>query len=472
MIPVILSGGSGTRLWPVSRKTHPKQFWPLAGNSSMLQATCQRLPNQPSMQSPIVICNKEHRFFVAHQLEELGLEDSAILLEPCGRNTAPAAAVAALHSQAAGDDPVLLILPADHVIEDVETFQHTLKQGEAFAEQGKLVTFGIVPDHPETGYGYIQGGAVLDAENHAMSIDRFVEKPDRETAESYVRSGDYFWNSGMFMFRASRFLEELEKQAPDMLDACRGAYAKARHDEDFIRLDSTAFCASPSDSIDYAVMEHTREGVVLPLDAGWNDVGSWSALWEIGGKDDQGNVIIGDVIALDSSQCYLRSENRLLATVGVHDLVVVDTPDATLIAAKSEVQKVKDIVNRLNDEQRHEIDIHARVHRPWGCYQGIDHAERYQVKRISVKPGASLSLQMHHHRAEHWIVVRGTARVTRGDETFLLSENQSTYIPLGEQHRLENPGQIPLEIIEVQSGSYLGEDDIVRFEDIYGRDQK
>ncbi len=472
MIPVILSGGSGTRLWPVSRKTHPKQFWPLASNVSMLQETCQRLPDDEQVLAPIVICNQDHRFFVAHQLEELKLRQAAIILEPCGRNTAPATAIAALHARAdTDDDPVLLVLPADHVIENLAAFHRILTAGEALARSGQLVTFGIVPTGPETGYGYIQGGEAIDAESSALSISRFVEKPDRETAESYVASGNFYWNSGMFMFKASRFLEELGTFAPEILAAAEKAYREARHDMDFIRLQPDSFCASPAESIDYAVMEHTQSGVVLPLDAGWNDVGSWSALWEIADKDAAGNVAIGDVIALESENCYLRSENRLLAAVGIHDLVIVDTPDATLIAPRDEVQKVKDIVAHLNEEQRHEIDIHARVHRPWGCYQGIDHAERYQVKRISVKPGASLSLQMHHHRAEHWIVVRGTAKVTRGEQSFLLTENQSTYIPLGEQHRLENPGRIPLEIIEVQSGSYLGEDDILRFEDVYGRNE-
>ena len=446
----------------------------------MLQETCQRLSQHKLAEIPIIVCNTDHRFFVAHQLENLGLDSASIILEPLGRNTAPATAVAALHAlnTTKGDekyDPVLLILPADHVITDIPTFHQVLEQGERLAEDGHLVTFGIVPTGPETGYGYIQGGSGIGTETDGPAparIQRFVEKPDKTTAEGYVASGDYFWNSGMFMFRASRFLEELGKFAPDMLEAAKAAYGKAVHDMDFIRLDAEAFSQSPSDSIDYAVMEHTQNGVVIPLDAGWDDVGSWSALWEIGEKDAAGNVTMGDVLTLDSNNCYLRSDDRLLATVGIDDLVVIETPDVVMVSPRDQVQKVKDLVSQLSDRQRQEVDIHAQVHRPWGCYQGIDRAERYQVKRISVRPGASLSLQMHHHRAEHWIVVNGTARVTCGDKTFILSENESTYIPIGETHRLENPGQIPLDIIEVQSGSYLGEDDIVRFEDVYGRNDE
>lgn len=471
MIPVILSGGSGTRLWPISRKSHPKQFWPLVSETSMLQETCNRLGGA-AIQEPIVVCNEEHRFFVAQQLQESGYQSPGILLEPAGRNTAPAAAAAALHAlaQNSGEDPVLLVLPADHVILDTGRFHAALKRAEALAQAGHLVTFGIVPGYPETGYGYIQGGGTLAEDAAARQIERFVEKPDLATAGTYVKSGDYFWNSGMFIFRASVYLEELERHAPQMLEACREAYAEGEQDLDFTRLDEQAFRNCPSDSIDYAVMEHTRCGAVIPLDAGWSDVGSWLALWEIGDQDEQGNVVHGDVLALECRNSYLRSEGRLLATLGVEDLVVVDTPDVVLVAHRSQAQQVKEIVNHLSDQQRHEIEIHARVHRPWGCYQGIDKADRYQVKRITVNPGASLSLQKHNHRAEHWIVVKGTARVTRGDETFLLTENQSTYIPIGELHRLENPGKIPLELIEVQSGSYLGEDDIERFDDRYGRE--
>ncbi len=469
MIPVILSGGSGTRLWPVSRKTHPKQFWPLASEQSMLQETCKRLDGCADMKNTIVLCNDAHRFFVAHQLEEMGLDEAAIILEPTGRNTAPATAVAALHalSSATEDDPVLLVLPADHIIGDIPRFHQALAEGEKQAKAGRLVTFGIVPTGPETGYGYIK--AARAPAGVAMPIERFVEKPDHATAEAYLAAGNYFWNSGMFMFRASIYLRELESLAPDIFRASKLAYDQARRDPDFIRLDRDGFEACPSDSIDYAVMEHTDNAVVIPLDAQWNDVGSWSALWEVGEKDSNGNVTRGDVLAIDTHNSFLHAESRLLAVMGIDDLVVVETPDVVMVVPRDQVQRVKELVNHLSNEQRHEIDIHAIVHRPWGCYQGIDSAERYQVKRITVKPGASLSLQMHHHRAEHWIVVKGTAKVTCGDKTFLLSENESTYIPLGHKHRLENPGQIPLEIIEVQSGSYLGEDDIVRFQDIYGR---
>lgn len=472
MIPVILSGGSGTRLWPVSRKTHPKQFWPLLSERSMLQETCNRLENYDGIQSPIVVCNEEHRFFVAHQLQTGTLGNPAIILEPAGRNTAPAVAVAAFHAlqnTADGEDPILLVLPADHVIEDITSFHAALAKAEQLAQAGHLVTFGIVPTAAETGYGYIQGGKSLDKLPEAMRISRFVEKPDQETAERYLDSGEYFWNSGMFVFQASAYLNALEQFAPEMLAATCRACEQSQADADFIRLDKTAFVSCPSDSIDYAVMEHTDSGVMIPLDAGWSDVGSWSALWEIGDKDENNNVIVGDVLAQDSTACYLRSDNRLLATLGIEDIMVVDTHDVVLVAHKGRVQEVKKLVEQLSKEQRQEINIHALVHRPWGCYQGIDRADRYQVKRITVTPGAQLSLQMHHHRAEHWIVVKGTARVTCGKETFILSENQSTYIPIGELHRLENPGKIPLEIIEVQSGSYLGEDDIERLDDVYGR---
>ncbi len=467
MIPVILSGGSGTRLWPLSRKTHPKQFWPLVSDASLLQETCRRTDGLAE-RDPVVVCNEAHRFFVAEQLQQAGYQNADILLEPVGRNTAPAAAVAAVHL--AGEaDPVLLVLPADHAIGDLDGFRQALTAGEALARAGHLVTFGIQPHRPETGYGYIKAGAALDGDAGAFQIDRFVEKPDQATAESYLQQGGYYWNSGMFMFRASVFLDELARFEPAMVEAARQAVAGARRDLDFIRLDAAAFETSPADSIDYAVMEKTDRGVVLPIDVGWSDVGAWSALWEIGERDEQGNVTRGDVLALESRNNYLRSEHRLLAVLGVDDLVVVDTPDVVLVTRRDRAQDVKNLVERLSEDQRAETEIHARVYRPWGCYQGIDQADRYQVKRISVKPGARLSLQKHYHRAEHWIVVRGSALVTRGDETFLLTENQSTYIPVGEIHRLENPGKIPLEIIEVQSGAYLGEDDIERLDDEYGR---
>ena len=474
MIPVILSGGSGTRLWPVSRKSHPKQFWPLVSEASLLEETCRRLDGQGDTESPIVVCNEEHRFFVAHQLQRQGVEGAAIILEPAGRNTAPAVAVAALHaleSHRGGNenDPVLAVFPADHTVQDNAAFLQALAAGKDLALRGHLVTFGIVPSYPETGYGYIQGGTPSADDPVALPVERFVEKPDLATAEAYVAAGDFFWNSGMFMFRASRFLDELKRHAPGIAAGAEQAYRAAGRDLDFVRLDPELFSACPSDSVDYAVMERTDAAVVVPLDAGWNDVGAWSALWEIGARDPDGNVKEGDVLTLDSHNCYLRSEGRLIATVGVDDHVVVETPDVVLVAHRDKVQDVKTLVERMREQQRSEVEVHSRVYRPWGCFQGIDRADRYQVKRITVNPGASISLQMHHHRAEHWIVVKGTARITRGDETFLLSEDQSTYIPIGEKHRLENPGQIPLEIIEVQSGTYLGEDDIVRFEDLYGR---
>jgi len=470
MIPVILSGGSGTRLWPLSRSTHPKQFWPLVSETSLLQDTCRRVAGHPDSLPPIVLCNQEHRFFVADQLQQLGLQEPAILLEPAGRNTAPAVAAAAFHALASrpGEDPLLAVFPADHVINDTAALHSALSLARKLGLEGRLVTFGIRPHYPETGYGYIQGGAPI-GEGPARLIRRFVEKPDRALAASYLQSGEYLWNSGMFVFRASRYLAELKANAPLIHAQAELAYHRASRDLDFIRLDAEAFQACPGDSIDYAVMEHTRQGAVIPLDAGWNDVGSWSALWEMGSKDEAGNVQQGDVVAVDAQDCYLRGENRLLAALGVRDLVVVDTPDVVLVADRARVQEVKQLVTRLSQAQREECDIHARVHRPWGCYQGIDRGERYQVKRVTVKPGASLSLQRHQQRAEHWVVVRGTARVTRGEETFLLSENQSTYIPIGVKHRLENPGDSPLEIVEVQSGGYLGEDDIQRFDDRYGR---
>ena len=473
IIPVILSGGSGTRLWPVSRKSHPKQFWPLLSDRSMLHETCDRLNGYPAIASPIVVCNIEHRFFVADQLSDLELRKPSIILEPLGRNTAPAVAVAAFHAmKSTGDDPVLLILPADHSIADREAFWHGIEEGGALAEAGFLVTFGIVPTYPETGYGYIEGGKHTGATSSGVHIAKFVEKPNRETAEQYLAAGNYYWNSGMFLFKASNYLKALREFAPAIHQAAEASYENADHDLDFIRLDETHFGSSPSDSIDYAVMEKIHNGAMVPLDAGWNDVGSWSALWDIGKKDDHGNVVHADAVLLDTENCYLHSDGRLLATVGVKDQIIVETPDVVLVAHRDHAQQVKDVVTRLAAQKRDEATDHHRVHRPWGCYREIDQSERYQVKRITVKPGASLSLQMHHHRAEHWIVVRGTARVTRGEETFLLSENQSTFIPLGEKHRLENPGRIPLELIEVQSGSYLGEDDITRYDDVYGREKE
>ena len=466
MIPVILSGGSGTRLWPLSRQAYPKQFLALAGEDTMLQATWQRVAELASA-APLVVANEDHRFMVAEQLRQVGCTPAAIVLEPVGRNTAPAIAVAALQATADGTDPLLLVLPSDHVIADAAGFRAAVAAATPAAQNGKLVTFGIVPTAAETGYGYIQAVAGGDAPVRAVA--RFVEKPDAATAAQYLASGQYFWNSGMFLFQASRYLAELERHAPAMLAACRAAFEGAKRDTDFVRLDKAAFAACPSDSIDYAVMEKTADAAVLPIDVGWNDVGSWSALWEVAQQDGDGNAHHGDVIALDCRDTLAWGDRRLVAMIGLRDIVVVDSDDALLVAHKDHVQEVKEVVARLKAEGRSESNLHRKVYRPWGAYDSIDMGERFQVKRITVNPGAALSLQMHHHRAEHWIVVSGTAEVTRGEEVLLLSENQSTYIPLGVTHRLRNPGKVPLELIEVQSGSYLGEDDIVRFEDVYGR---
>lgn len=472
LIPVILSGGTGSRLWPLSRELYPKQLLPLVNQFTMLQNTIMRAEGIDSISAPIVVCNDEHRFMVAEQMRQLNVASASIILEPIGRNTAPAVALAALHALTSEENPLLLVLPADHVINDVDCFHKVVERMLPLAVAGKLITFGIVPVAPETGYGYIKAGAESGEKckgTGAFKVERFVEKPDQATAEQYLASGDYYWNSGMFMFTAQTYLAELGKYAPDMLAACRSAFANAVIDNDFIRLDKNTFSACPSDSIDYAVMEKTADAVVSPLDAGWSDVGSWSALWEIGAQDNNGNVLKGDVLLHDTRNCYISAEQRLVATVGLEDHVIVETADAVLVARKDRVQDVKAIVNQLKADKRQEALAHRRVSRPWGAYQSVDDADRFQVKRITVNPGASLSLQMHHHRAEHWIVVKGTARVVKGEEAILLSENQSTYIPLGVTHRLENPGVIPLELIEVQSGSYLGEDDIVRFEDVYGR---
>lgn len=472
LIPVILSGGTGSRLWPLSRELYPKQLLPLVNQFTMLQNTIMRAEGIASISAPIIVCNDDHRFMVAEQMRQLAVKSAAIILEPIGRNTAPAVALAALHALTSEENPILLVLPADHVINDIDCFHKMVEKMMPSAVAGKLITFGIVPTGPETGYGYIKAGSELiekDKETGSCRVERFVEKPDQATAEQYLASSDYYWNSGMFMFTARTYLEELRKYAPDMLAACDSVYSQAVIDDDFIRLDKNIFSACPSDSIDYAVMEKTADAVVSPLNAGWSDVGSWSALWEIGEQDDHGNVLKGDVFLHDTKNCYVSAEERIVATVGLEDHVIVETADAVLVARKDRVQDVKAIVNQLKAGKRHEASVHRRVSRPWGAYQSVDNADRFQVKRISVNPGASLSLQMHHHRAEHWIVVKGTARVVKGDEAILLSENQSTYIPLGVTHRLENPGVIPLELIEVQSGSYLGEDDIVRFEDVYGR---
>lgn len=463
VLPIILSGGSGTRLWPLSRETYPKQFLPLVGEQTMLQATWHRAAPVAN-HAPIVVANEEHRFIAAEQLQQFGVKPSAILLEPKGRNTAPAIAVAALEAMRNGADPLLLVLPSDHVIRDEAAFQAAVTLAAAAADEGKLVTFGIKPTAPETGYGYIKAGAGTGV----SAVERFVEKPDLATAEGYLASGDYYWNSGMFLFRASRYLEELRKFQPAIAEASSKAWELAKRDADFTRLDKDAFAASPSDSIDYAVMEKTADAVVVPLDAGWNDVGSWSALLEVSEQDSAGNAHHGDVIQIDCRNTYAYG-SRLIAMVGLEDVVVVETPDAVLVGHRERIQEVKDVVGQIKSSGRSEATWHRKVYRPWGAYDSIDNGSRHQVKRITVKPGAVLSLQMHHHRAEHWIVVSGTAEVTRGDEVLLLTENQSTYIPLGVTHRLRNPGKLPLELIEVQSGSYLGEDDIVRFEDTYGR---
>ena len=466
---VLLSGGSGTRLWPLSREAYPKQFLPLAGEDSMLQATWLRVaPIAPSA-PPIVIANEEHRFLAAEQLRLVGVSNPAIVLEPVGRNTAPAIAAAALQAMAAGDDPLLLVLPSDHVVRDAEAFRAAVRAASPAAEQGALVTFGIVPTAPETGFGYIQAEAGQAAPGEGVrKVLRFVEKPDAGTARRYLEEGGYYWNSGMFLFRASRYLDELRKFRPDILEATTRAFEAAKRDGDFVRLDRDAFAACPSDSIDYAVMEKTGDACVLPVDIGWNDVGSWSALWDVSEQDDAGNAHHGDVIAVDSRDSYAYAR-RLVALVGVDNLVVVETDDAVLVARKDRVQQVKDVVAKLKSDRRSQAALHREVHRPWGSYDSIDMAEGFQVKRIKVKPGARLSLQSHARRAEHWIVVRGTARVTRDNDVFELFANQSTYIPIGAKHRLENPGTEMLELIEVQSGDYLGEDDIVRYDDAYGR---
>lgn len=465
MIPVILSGGSGTRLWPLSRSQYPKQFLPLVSGKTMIQETMLRLNGVSDLQPPIAVCNEDHRFMMAEQLWEVGIKPSAIILEPVGKNTAPAVAMAAL--SAPSEDDVLLILPADHVIADMEAFHRGIRQAKQLAEQDLLVTFGIVATAPETGYGYIRASDI--AIGDGFSVAAFVEKPDVETAQSYIESGDYFWNSGMFAFKAGCFLRELEKFNPEMLASCRRALAAAKIDFDFTRLDKATFSACPSDSIDYAVMEKTDKAAVIPLDAGWNDVGSWSALWDVTSKDDVGNAIKGDVLAIDTVNSYIHSSSKLVAVVGVEDLVVVETDDAVMVASKDRVQDVKAIVDQLKALKRDEANIHRKVYRPWGHYDLVDSGERHHTKRIVVKPGAKLSLQKHHHRAEHWVVVKGTACVHRDGEDVMITENESIYIPVGAVHSLENPGVIPLEMVEVQSGSYLGEDDIVRFQDNYGR---
>ncbi|WP_439503628.1 mannose-1-phosphate guanylyltransferase/mannose-6-phosphate isomerase [Methylophaga sp.] len=465
MIPVILSGGSGSRLWPLSRKNKPKQFLTLFNDSSMFQSTLTRLDGLDSLEAPLIVCNNEHRFMVAEQLQEIGLEANGIILEPCARNTAPAIALAALKAMDKGEDPLLLILAADHLISDVTAFHKAIEQAQKLAEQDKLVTFGIQPQSAHTGYGYIEA----EEKSKPSSVKRFIEKPDLATAESYLSAGNFFWNSGMFLFKASAYIKELARFSPEMLSSCKQSLEKAVIDLDFVRVDPELFEQSPSDSIDYAVMEKTDKAMVVPLDAGWSDVGSWSSLWEAFTRDDDQNVLIGDVLVENVHNAYIHSENRLVTVLGLDDVIVVETHDAVMVAHKDQAQKVKTIVEELTRQNRKEVITHRKCYRPWGNYDSVDMGDRFQVKRILVNPGASLSLQMHYHRAEHWVVVSGTAEVTRDDEVMLLGENESTFIPLGSVHRLRNPGRVPLEIIEVQSGAYLEEDDIIRLQDTYNR---
>jgi mannose-1-phosphate guanylyltransferase/mannose-6-phosphate isomerase len=465
--PVIMSGGAGSRLWPLSRQLYPKQLLPLAGERTMIQETARRVRGA-GFAAPMAVCNQEHRFLIAEQLRESDAADPTIVLEPVGRNTAPVAAVASLLLADQDPSALILLMPADHVVLDTNAFQRVVAIAADAARTGAIVTFGIAPKGPETGYGYIQRGEASSVAG-AFRVRRFEEKPDRETAKGYIDAGDYYWNGGIYVFSAKTYLDELQKLEPKMVECCREAVAKGRRDLDFFRLDEQAFTACPSKSIDYAVMEHTKHAAMVPVDMGWSDVGSWQSLWEIAARDGNGNASEGDVVALNVSNSYLRSEGPLLAAVGLEDMVVVATQDAVLVTRRGTTQDVKKVVEEIERSGRHHHLHHRQVFRPWGSYDSIDCGDRFQVKRIVVNPGAKLSLQMHHHRAEHWIVVTGTAKVTCDEKVFLLRENESTYIPLGSRHRLENPGSIPLHLIEVQSGSYLGEDDIVRFEDRYGR---
>ena len=462
IIPVILCGGSGTRLWPLSRKLYPKQFMRLVNDNTLFQDTILRLPKEVA--NPLVICNEEYRFLAAEQLRQINKDSNDIILEPIGKNTAPAIALAAL---ATGNDPLLLVLPADHVIEDEEYFKKLVLEAVPLAESGKLITFGVIPTEAHTGYGYIKGGRKIDV---GLAVDQFVEKPSTQNAKRYFESGKYYWNSGIFLFNANRYLEELNKFRPDIYRACKESMLGTKSDLNFLRIDKTRFEECPGESVDYAVMENTADAVVIPMDAGWSDVGSWSSLWDITNKDHNGNVIHGDVIIHNSTNSFIRSDDKMVTAIGVDNLVIVVTKDVVMISNKDSVQDVNLIAKKLKDSKRTEWEIHREVYRPWGKYDLIDYGDRYQVKRITVKPGAALSLQKHQHRAEHWTVLVGTAKVTKGEEVLILAENESVYIPIGEVHALENPGEVDLELIEIQSGEYLGEDDIIRLQDRYGRD--
>jgi mannose-1-phosphate guanylyltransferase / mannose-6-phosphate isomerase len=466
--PVILSGGAGTRLWPLSRALRPKQLLPLASDKSMLQETVRRVTGA-GFGAPMIVCNAQHRFMIAEQMREIGVQPLAIVLEPEGRNTAPAVTAAAVLLAAQDPEAVMLVLPSDHVISDVEGLHRSVRTALAAAGGGSLVTFGIRPNRAETGYGYIRRGTSYAGLDGCFRVDQFVEKPDLATAESYVKNEEYSWNSGMFVFPVATFLAEVERLKPDLLDACRRSVNKASQDLDFVRLDADAFAEAESISVDYAVMEQTEKAAVVPLNIGWNDVGSWSALWDISARDGDGNVFLGEALALDARNCYIRGDGNLVAAIGVEDLIIVATDDVVLVVPRDRAQDVRQIVSEVERSGRTEHYVHTKVFRPWGWYQSIHDGHRFQVKEITVSPGHRLSLQMHHHRAEHWVVVSGTAKVTRGNESFFITEDQSTYIPHNTPHCLENPGKIPLRMIEVQSGPYLGEDDIVRYEDQYGR---
>ena len=467
--PVILSGGSGTRLWPQSRTAYPKQFLPLVSDNSLLQETATRVSDPTLFAPPLMVCNEEHRFLVAQQLRDAGVTPSHIVLEPIARNTAPAVAAAAVILAAKDPNALMLVLPSDHLIEDVVMFRAAIKSAADVAAEGALVTFGIKPIRAETGYGYISGGDRLGTREGVYKVESFVEKPDRTTAEDYLAKGTYYWNSGMFLFSAAAFLEECAAFEPEIRKGAEKAVAKAEPDLDFLRLAEPAFAAIPSKSIDYAVMEHTDRAAVVPADIGWNDVGSWASLWEIGDKDSDGNVVKGDALAMETRNSFIATDGPLVTVLGVEDLAVVATVDAVFVLPLSRTQDVKSVIDRLKAEKRDESSLHPRVYRPWGFYQTVHDGDRFQVKRITVNAGASLSLQRHHHRAEHWVVVNGVAEVTKDDDTFVLHENESVYLPPLSVHRLANPGKVSLNLIEVQSGSYLGEDDIERYEDIYGR---